>query len=237
MVLGEGYQTKRVSSSSSPRTAEETLFLRYRRSHTPVLRDDIVYRYFPLVKHVVDQMKRGLPRTVDLGDLQGAGSLGLLNAIESYEPSRGVPFQSYAEIRIRGSILDELRHEDWLPRHQRTLVERIKEIREELVGVLKREPYEQEMLAKAEEKGVTYEQIYPIVTNGHKVLLPSAYKNNVGLLKPSSFSAINDDGYIEQLIIDSSSLPEYQISVLEVIKRVYQSLTSQEQQVIHLRYW
>jgi len=68
-----------------------------------------VQQYLPLVRRVALRMAAHLPRGTDLDDLIGAGVLGLLNASRQYAPEKGVPFQCYAEIRIRGAILDELR--------------------------------------------------------------------------------------------------------------------------------
>lgn len=72
--------------------------------------------YVELVRKVAHTIARGLPRHVEARELYGAGTLGLMDALERYEAGRGVPFEAYAALRIRGTILDELRKRDWVPR-------------------------------------------------------------------------------------------------------------------------
>ena len=85
-------------------------------------RDELVMQHAPLVKRIACHMMARLPAHVSLDDLVQAGMLGLLDAARRYTAGRGASFETYAGIRIRGAILDELRRNDWLPRsvHRRT---------------------------------------------------------------------------------------------------------------------
>ncbi len=83
-----------------------------------------VLQYLPLVDRVARRMARRLPCNVALDDLVGAGSLGLIDAVRRYDPARASSFAAYAELRIRGAILDHLRALDWLPRGVRASVKR-----------------------------------------------------------------------------------------------------------------
>lgn len=108
--------------------------------------------HLDLVRRVAIRMARRLPKVVDLGDLLGAGALGLLDAVEKYDPARCDNFPAYAEIRIRGAILDALRAMDWVPRSTRHKGHRLDHAMASLQQSLGRAPDDDEM---AEQLGVT----------------------------------------------------------------------------------
>lgn len=84
-------------------------------------REEIVLHHAPLVKYIAGRLAMKLPASVDQDDLFQAGILGLIDAITKFEPERGLKFRTYAEFRIRGAMLDELRAMDWVPRAVRQL--------------------------------------------------------------------------------------------------------------------
>src|SRR5439155_1168137 len=96
------------------------LWLEYRRTGNQAIRDRLILTYAPLVKYVAGRLGSGLPAHVDEGDLVSYGLLGLMGAIERYEPDRDVKFETYAIARIKGAIIDELRAMDWVPRSVRS---------------------------------------------------------------------------------------------------------------------
>jgi RNA polymerase sigma factor FliA len=112
-------------------TVHQSMWEEYARNQTPVLKRELVMAYLPLVRYVVSKL--GVPSShadslVKENDLVQFGVLGLLEAIERYEPGRGVKFETYAIPRIRGMVQDELRKLDWVPRSVRKkarLVDRI----------------------------------------------------------------------------------------------------------------
>lgn len=85
-----------------------------------VARSTLAATYVPLVRYVVSRMNITLPPSLERGDLVGFGTIGLINAISRFDMNLGLTFQTYAVTRIRGSILDELRSQDWVPRTVRT---------------------------------------------------------------------------------------------------------------------
>ena len=117
--------TARASRPPKPAGAgrAEALWQGYRRQPCDERRNALVEAYQHLVRRVVQRFAARLPRTVDRGDLLAAANVGLMAAIQSYDPERRVRFESYAEMRIRGALLDELRSEDWLPRPWRQRIE------------------------------------------------------------------------------------------------------------------
>jgi len=94
--------------------------------------DFLAKKYMPLVSYHVQRISVGLPRSVNRDDLRSLGMMGLFNALERFEPARDLKFDTYASFRIRGSILDGLRKEDWLPRSAREKTKKIEQIIEKL---------------------------------------------------------------------------------------------------------
>lgn len=85
----------------------------------PSNRDALIINYTPLIKFIANRLAIRLPPHIDINDLISSGVIGLIDAIEKYDPSREAQFKTYAEFRIRGSMLDELRSLDWIPRSVR----------------------------------------------------------------------------------------------------------------------
>jgi len=96
-----------------------TLWRQYVRTKDQGVRDRLILTYAPLVKYVAGRLGSGLPAHVDEGDLVSYGLLGLIGAIERFDPDRDIKFETYAIARIKGSIIDELRAMDWVPRSVR----------------------------------------------------------------------------------------------------------------------
>lgn len=88
--------------------------------------DILVKKYLPLVHYHVQRIAVGLPRNVSKDDLKSLGMLGLLDALNKFDLSRDLKFDTYASFRIRGAILDGLRKEDWLPRGTREKAKKLK---------------------------------------------------------------------------------------------------------------
>jgi RNA polymerase sigma factor for flagellar operon FliA len=88
---------------------------------------DLIERFLPLVRNVVDRIKLNLPPHVDADDLYSVGVTGLIAAVKKYDPAQGHTFAAYATTRIRGAILDELRRMDWCPRRARAKARKLKE--------------------------------------------------------------------------------------------------------------
>ncbi|MBF0628293.1 MAG: FliA/WhiG family RNA polymerase sigma factor [Magnetococcales bacterium] len=90
-------------------------------------RDEVILKYAPIVKYVASRISMKLPQSVDIDDLIQVGILGLIDAVAKFDPHRGIKFQTYAEFRVRGAILDELRSMDWVPRAVRQTAAHIQE--------------------------------------------------------------------------------------------------------------
>ncbi|MFO7653881.1 MAG: FliA/WhiG family RNA polymerase sigma factor [Candidatus Krumholzibacteriia bacterium] len=107
--------------------AHGDLWRRYRDHDDQLARQELVERYARIVKYVAGRMAVGLPHYVEFNDLISAGLLGLIQAIDHFDHERGIKFETYAIPRIRGSILDELRSQDWFPRSLRRKAKQLEE--------------------------------------------------------------------------------------------------------------
>jgi RNA polymerase sigma factor for flagellar operon FliA len=132
-----------------PQTDETSgLWQEFRKSRDQAIRDRLILTYAPLVKYVAGRLGSGLPAHVDEGDLVSYGLLGLIGAIERYDPDRDVKFETYAIARIKGAIIDELRALDWVPRSVRARARHIEHAIADLEAKLHRAPTDEEIAGK-----------------------------------------------------------------------------------------
>src|SRR4029079_14459941 len=131
------------------------LWRRYKTDSDNKAREQLVVAYSPLVKYVAGRMSSGLPAHVEEADLISYGLLGLINAIERFDLSREIKFETYAITRIKGAIIDELRALDWVPRSVRARAREIERVHAKLEHRLHRTPSDEEM---ARELGVSSDE-------------------------------------------------------------------------------
>ncbi len=191
------------------------------------LRDQLIMDYAPLIRFVAQRIAARLPSNIEIDDLISAGVIGLMDAIEKYDPSRDNKFKTYAEFRIRGAILDELRSQDWVPRSIRDKAKRIERTFAELEQRLGRAPQDSEV---AEAVGVTLDEYYDMVAKVKAVTLlsideligPSQHDRksllecleNVGSKNP--FVQLKSKGVRELIVENIEQLPEKQKLVLSL---------------------
>ncbi len=132
------------------------LWRRYKGDGDAAARERLVVAYSPMVKFVAGRLGAGLPSHVDDADLISYGLMGLIGAIERFEPERGIKFETFAMTRIRGAIIDELRSLDWVPRSVRSRAREIETTQAKLEHELQRAPTEAELAAKL---GITEEEL------------------------------------------------------------------------------
>jgi RNA polymerase sigma factor for flagellar operon FliA len=142
----------------------------YKRSRDADIRNMLIEEYLPLVKYVAERVRSKLPANVELDDLSSWGIFGLMDAIEGYDMSRGVKFETYCASRIRGAILDELRAIDWVPRLIRSKANRLDAAWRELEIELRRTPTEAEV---AERLGMTLGEFDDMVREASAVTVVS----------------------------------------------------------------
>ncbi|MBE0429237.1 MAG: RNA polymerase sigma factor WhiG [Thermoleophilia bacterium] len=133
----------------------------YKENGDSKARDRIILTYAPLVKYVAGRMGTNFPSHVDESDLISYGLLGLIGAIERFDLSRNIKFETYAITRIKGAILDELRSLDWVPRSVRSMARRIEKSSAVLENRLHRAPSDEEL---AQDLGLTMEEFHEALT-------------------------------------------------------------------------
>ena len=135
-----------------------------------VMRDVLIRQYLPLIKLVANRIIRKLPPQIELNDLINTGVLGLIDAIEKFDPSRDIKFETYAEFRIRGAILDELRNLDWVPRSIRQKIHELQAAIERVELQHKRHASDEEL---AKELGVSIDDYHDLLNKANGVTLLS----------------------------------------------------------------
>jgi RNA polymerase sigma factor FliA len=128
----------------------------YRATHDPGLRNRLVMQYSPLVKYVAGRLRTRMPDSVEQDDLVSDGVFGLLDAIERFEPARGLSFQTFAVPRIRGAIIDGMRSMDFVPRSVRDKLRVVHRAQVTLEERLGRSPEDAEV---AREVGIPVQQL------------------------------------------------------------------------------
>lgn len=123
-------------------------------------KDKLIMEYAPLIKFIAQKIAVRLPSNIELDDLISSGVIGLMDAIEKYDPTRDNKFKTYAEFRIRGSILDELRAQDWVPRSVRDKAKLLDRTFVNLEAELGRSPTDEEVCEKL---GITIDEFHDMV--------------------------------------------------------------------------
>ena len=140
----------------------QALWVEFRKTGDQALRDRLILTYAPLVKYVAGRLGSGLPAHVDENDLVSYGLLGLIGAIERYDPDRDIKFETYAIARIKGAIIDELRALDWVPRSVRSRAREIERAIAELEAKLGIAPTDEQI---AEKIGITIKELEDSLTD------------------------------------------------------------------------
>jgi RNA polymerase sigma factor for flagellar operon FliA len=138
-------QSPRSASTAETHPTAQALWQRYHRQVDTHTENALVEQYLPLVRSTVGRLAMTLPDHVDHDDLHSAGLVGLLQALRNYDPACGTSFESYARVRIRGAMLDELRRMDWVPRTVHEKARKIQEVMSGLEQKLGRTPTEEQM--------------------------------------------------------------------------------------------
>lgn len=209
---------------------ERRLWRAYREEPTAERRERLILRYAPLVKYVSSRMAVGMPSHVDRRDLTQYGMFGLLDAIDKFDLDAGVRFETYASTRIRGSIVDELRSMDWVPRSVRRKARDIERAIASLQAELKRPPSDAEL---ADRLGISLEQLADHLTQASMTSL-AALDGALTMVDGDSISLIDT-------VVDEDQVTPHaavdQTVMRELVKGAIGRLTERERTVIALYYF
>jgi len=167
-ILKTGSSSSR-SHSKEDDEATYQLWVKYKSApNNAQLREQLILKYLHLVRYVVSRLPITLPISIATEDLISFGTMGLMEAVERFDPERGLKFETYAVTRIRGSIIDQLRFQDWIPRGVRKRSRDLGEAMMRLEEKLGRAPTDEEL---AEELGVPKTKIQTILAESNNLML------------------------------------------------------------------
>jgi RNA polymerase sigma factor for flagellar operon FliA len=215
------------------------IWRRYKSSDDQRARERLVVAYAPLVKYVAGRISSGLPAHVEEADLISYGLTGLISAIERFDLSREIKFETYAITRIRGAIIDALRALDWVPRSVRARAREIERANAKLEARLQRAPSDEEMAAELGIEVSEFQDSLLQISNSTIVALdelwsvPDSSGDSVSLLDTlpdrdaPNPQAIVDEGELRDRIAEAiASLPEREKLVIALY--YYENLTLRE---------
>jgi len=207
----------------------EQLWIEFKRDQTnQELRNRLVEMYLPLVKYNGERIWSRLPEGVELDDLISAGVFGLMDAIDAFDLSRGVKFETYCVPRIRGAMLDELRTMDWVPRLVRSKASKLNEALKNLEARLGRHPSEHEL---AGELGITVPELEKMILDANAVNLISLNKK---WYETDSYKDVREIDILED---KKGEDPTRRIQKNDLMRLVTKGLNRNERLIIILYYY
>ncbi|TLM77537.1 MAG: RNA polymerase sigma factor WhiG [Actinobacteria bacterium] len=216
---------------SDPRADVAALWQRY-KDGDPDAREQLILNYSPLVKYVAGRLSASLPQTVETADLISYGIFGLIDAIEKYDPDRGIKFETYAIARIKGAIIDELRAMDWVPRSVRARAREIEAAYIKLENELKRVPEDEEVAA---ELGLTLRELQGIFTKLSYTSVVSFEEmwggNSDREDRAATPGSLRDDGAEDPVAVFESK------EIKQILASAIERLPEREKTVIMLYYY
>jgi RNA polymerase sigma factor FliA len=218
------------STAEQRRSTQQELWRLYSRSGPgSSMENSLVEEYLPLVKTVVGRLAMTLPAHVNSDDLYSAGLVGLLNAMRRFNPQNGTSFETYARVRIRGAVFDELRRLDWVPRSIHEKAKKMEKTMQELMQQTGAVPTNVQM-AKAMKLSVDqYEELLEQIRPTTYICLDSVQGND------------GEGGSIYDVIADDSQTnPDQWASVRELsglIEQRLQQLPEMQRKVLALYYF
>lgn len=197
---------------------------------SPQQKDKLIMEYAPLIKFIAQKIAIRLPSNIELDDLISSGVIGLMDAMEKYDPTRDNKFKTYAEFRIRGSILDELRAQDWVPRSVRDKAKLLDRTIVRLEADLGRSPDEDEI---CEALDITKEEYFDML---HQVRPVSV----LSIDESATFSSVDKKSILNLLEGAKLNNPFNQLnvkSIKEVVTQAIEELPERQRLVLSLYYY
>ena len=211
-------------------TTEKGLWVRHKEHADERAREQLLIHYVRIVKYIAGRMAIHVPPSIEMNDLVGWGMLGLLDAFDKFDHRQEVKFTTYASIRIRGAIIDEIRSLDWAPRSLRSMARRVGAAREKLRHEHGREPDAEDI---ASTLGITAEQVEDTVSQVQTAQLLS-------LDDYLPYETGSETRKIDVAVGDSDEAPGRALEKQERQERLVTAileLPDQQQKVLNLYYY
>jgi RNA polymerase sigma factor for flagellar operon FliA len=217
-----------MATTVAPEDVEQ-LWIEFKKdTSNQELRNRLVEIYLPLVKYNGERIWARLPEGVELDDLISAGVFGLMDAIDAFDLSRGVKFETYCVPRIRGAMLDELRTMDWVPRLVRSKASKLNEAVKTLEARLGRQPTEQEL---ADELRISVQELEKMMLDANAVNLISLNKK---WYETDSYKDVREIDILEDKKAED---PTKRIQKNDLMRLVTKGLNRNERLIIILYYY
>ncbi|MBP5605859.1 MAG: FliA/WhiG family RNA polymerase sigma factor [Ruminiclostridium sp.] len=194
----------------------------YRETNEIALRNDIVMRYLELVRVIALSMRNVYIKYAETDDVVNEGVIALMSAIDTFDPDRGVKFETYANIKIKGAIVDFVRHQDWIPRNVRAFSRELDIAYNDLFSKLGRHPKNAEL---AEYLGLTREKL-------EKQMAESA-----GAVTLSFEELLYEDNFDVMESDDLADKAMYENELRQMIAKAIEELSPKARQVVTLYYY
>jgi RNA polymerase sigma factor for flagellar operon FliA len=219
------------STEEEQQLNQRRLWRRYSRSRPGGrVENNLVEEYLPLVKTVVGRLAMTLPSHVNADDLYSAGLVGLLNALRRFNPDNGTSFETYARVRIRGAVFDELRRLDWVPRSVHDKAKKIEKIMQELTQRTGTLPTNAQMAKALGISACDYEELLEEIRPTTYVCLDAMHGTNE-----------EHGGWVYEVVADDSqSNPEERTAhreMAQLIEKRLKQLPEMQRKVLSLYYF
>lgn len=213
-------------------SALKKIWFEYQKERSREIRDKLVLNYAPLVKYVAGRVSIGLPRNIEKADLISYGMFGLIDAIKKFDPSKNIKFETYAISRIRGSIIDEIRSMDWVPRSVRRKEKQLEKAYVELENKFKRTPTDEEIAEKMEISIKELQNLYNQLSYTSQVALEEFW--NMGSSPDDQISLLDTikdtKGYEPSKVFEREEIKE-------ILAKAIDNLPKREKMVVALYYY
>lgn len=195
-------------------------------------RDDMILEYLPLVKFIAARLSNKLPSHIELDDLENSGIIGLIDAIDKFDPTRKIKFKTYAEFRIKGAMLDELRSLDWVPRSTRQKATRLEKAYSDLEKQLGRPASDDEIV---DHLGITFDAFHKMINEA----------KGIALISIDELYSENNSDSLDRNLLDFVATPEsldpalivYLDQIYNIVADAIDQLPEKEKLVISLYYY
>ena len=216
------------SNESVQQEDADQLWIVYKKNPTIPLRNQLVERYIPIVHRRAERLWTQLPSGIELDDLIQVGTCGLMDAISSFDPARGIRFEAFCLPRIQGAMQDALRDWDWVPRGTRSKSTKLKETCKILEQQYGRSPTDQEL---ADALGITGEELHQIYAETHSLNVTSLDRTY------TEREGFKDMREIDTVADRRSEDPTERLTKIEMIRSFTKGLNKTERMIVIMYYY